>query len=230
MFLSVGDGRSQIPSSGTSQGPAINVFSFGGSRCRTCRQHLLGAHHRRLQLQWWPLPDLPPAHPRWSAIIVFNFGGGRCRICRQDPPQEPTSTSSTLVMATAGHTARPPPPMGPASTSSTSVVAAAGHATSPPRGSAIDVFSFGGGRCRTCHQHTQGARHQRLQLRWWPLPNMAPAPLGGPPSTSSTLVVAAVGSAASTPQEGRHQRLQLRWWLLSDLPIAPPGAPVIDVS
>jgi hypothetical protein len=197
MFLSVGDGRSQIPSSGTSQGPAIDVFSFGGSRCRTCRQHLLGARHRRLQLQWWPLSDLPPAHPRWSAIIVFNFGGGRCRICRQDPPQGPTSTSSTSVVVADGHTAR------------------------PPHGARVNVFSFGGGHCRTCRQPPQGVRHRRLQLRWCPLSDLPPAhPVGppstfstsavadaehgastprGPPSASSTLVVAAVGSTASTP-------------------------------
>jgi hypothetical protein len=197
MFLSVGDGRSQIPSSGTSQGPAIDVFSFGGSRCRTCRQHLLGARHRRLQLQWWPLSDLPPAHPRWSAIIVFNFGGGRCRICRQDPPQGPTSTSSTSVVVADGHTAR------------------------PPHGARVNVFSFGGGHFRTCRQPPQGVRHRRLQLRWCPLSDLPPAhPVGppstfstsavadaehgastprGPPSASSTLVVAAVGSTASTP-------------------------------
>jgi hypothetical protein len=36
------------------RGPAIDVFNFGGGRCRTCRQH----------------PQGPP-------IDVFNFGGGR---------------------------------------------------------------------------------------------------------------------------------------------------------
>jgi hypothetical protein len=50
---------------------------------------------------------------------------------------------------------------------------------SPPRGPAIDVFNFGGGQCGTYRQH---------------LP-------GGPPSTSSTSVVAAVGTVASTPRE-----------------------------
>jgi hypothetical protein len=47
--------------------------------------------------------------------------------------------------------------------SPTSVVVAAGPVGSTPRGPAIDVFNFGGGRCRTCRQHPQGVRHPRLQ-------------------------------------------------------------------
>jgi hypothetical protein len=112
--------------------------------------------------------------------------------------------------------------------SSTSVVAAIGHATSTPQGSAIDVFNFDGGRCRTCRQHPQGSRRQRLQLRWWPLSDLPPAPPkgpaidvlnfgggrcrtcrqhppGGPLSTSSMSVVAAVGPTASTPQGARRR-------------------------
>jgi hypothetical protein len=79
----------------------------------------------------------------------------------------------------------------------------------PPRGLAIDVFNFRGGRCRICRQHPQGVCHRHLQLRWWPLPDLAastPRGLtidvfnfgggrcricrqhlpGGPPSTSPT--------------------------------------------
>jgi hypothetical protein len=41
--------------------------------------------------------------------------------------------------------------------SSASVVTAAGFAASTPKGPAIDVFNFGGGHCRTCRQHPQGA-------------------------------------------------------------------------
>jgi hypothetical protein len=82
------------------------------------------------------------------------------------------------------------------------------HTTMDARGPAIDVFNFGGGRCRTCSQH----------------------PAGAPPSTSPTLVVAAAGPAANTPQGVRHQRLQLRWWPLPDLPPAPASGPAIDVS
>jgi hypothetical protein len=167
----------------TSWGPTIDVFSFSGGRCRTCRQHTpdglpsssltsvvaaagyaartpLRSPHQRFQLWWWPLPDIPPGPPPW---------GPRRRLQLQWWPL---------------------PDMPPA----------------PPTGSAIDVFSFGGGRCRTCHQHTQGARHQRLQLRWWPLLNMALAPLGG-----------------------RHRRLQLWWWPLSDLLPAPPRRATINV-
>jgi hypothetical protein len=75
--------------------------------------------------------------------------------------------------------------------------------TAHPKGPAIDVFNFSGGRCRTCRQQPpggppstsstsvvdvvghaastpQGARHQRLQLRWWTLPDLPPAPPRGP--------------------------------------------------
>jgi hypothetical protein len=60
--------------------------------------------------------------------------------------------------------------------------------------------------------------------------DLPPAPPGGSPSTSPTLVVTAVGPAANTPQEARHQCLQLRWWPLLDLPPAPPRGFAIDVS
>jgi hypothetical protein len=97
--------------------------------------------------------------------------------------------------------------------------------------------------CHGCN----GARHRRLQLRWWPLPDLSAAALGGPPSTSPTPMVAAAVPASSTPrgppstlptpmmdatgpvdstsQGTRHQRLQLWWWPLLDLPVAPPGGP-----
>jgi hypothetical protein len=174
MFLSVGGGRSRISSSGTTRRPAIDISNFGGGRCRKSRQHPpralpstsstwvvvastpMGAHHRRFQLRWWPLPDLPlrppqgarhrrlqlwwwplpnlpAAPPSGPAIDVSNFSGGCCRTYRQHP-----------------------------------------------RGAAIDVSNFGGGRCQI----------------------LPPAPPGGPPSTSSTLVVAGVGPCRQHPLGG----------------------------
>jgi hypothetical protein len=139
-------------------GPTIDVFNFGGGHCRTCRQHPQGAHHRPLQLRWWPLSDLPPAPPRGPTIGIFNFGGGRCRTYLKHPLRGPPLTSSTSVVAAAKLAARTPkgahrrrlqlqwwllPNLPPA----------------PPGGPAIDVFGFGGGRCRTCRQHQQWARH-----------------------------------------------------------------------
>jgi hypothetical protein len=103
---------------------------------------------------------------------------------RQHPPGGPPSTSSTSVVAAAGPLDNTPQG-GPPSTYSTSVVAAAGPAASTP----------------------QGTRHQRLQLRWWPLPDLPLAPPGGPPSTSSTSVVAAAGPPDSTAQGAHRQRL-----------------------
>jgi hypothetical protein len=93
------------------------------------------------------------------------------------------------------------PVVAPPSTSSTSVVATVGP----------------------CYHHPQGARHQCLQLWWWPLPDLLPAPprgsaidvfnfgggryqacrqhpQGGSPSTSSTSVVATAGPIGSTPR------------------------------
>jgi hypothetical protein len=44
-----------------------------------------GDRHRRLQHQWWPLSDLPPAPPRGPTVDVFNIGGDRCWTCHQHP-------------------------------------------------------------------------------------------------------------------------------------------------
>jgi hypothetical protein len=112
------------------------------------------ARHRRLQLRWWSLPDLPPAAP-----------GG------------PPSTSPTPVVAAAK----------PADSNSQG----AHHRhlqlwwwslpnlpTAPPRGPTIDVSNSGGSHCRTADSNPQGARHRCLQLRWWPLPDLPTAPPG----------------------------------------------------
>jgi hypothetical protein len=130
------------------------------------------------------------------------------------------------------------------------MVGAPGHLLpTPPREPTINVFNFSGGRCRTpaasippggLHQclqlrwwplsnlspaPPQGARHRHLQLWWWPLSDLPLAPPGGSPLTSSASVVAAIGPAASTPLGARHQHFQLRWWLLLDLPPTPCRGP-----
>jgi hypothetical protein len=113
-----------------------------------------GARHRRLPLRWWPLPDLLPALP----------GDCHRRLQLQwwpmpdlllAPPRGPSSTSATLVVIVV----RPvtSTPGGPPSMSPSPVVAAAGPATSIP----------------------QGARHQRLQLWWWPLSDLPLVPPTG---------------------------------------------------
>jgi hypothetical protein len=182
---------------------SISVVAADGPCC----QHHLGGRHRRLQLRWWPLPDLaastpmgptinvfnfggdryrtlPPAPPRGPAIDVFNFDGGRCRTLPPATPRAPPSTSSTLVVAAAGHCRQHHPGDQP-STSSTSVVAAT----------------------RPCRQH----------------------PPGGPPSTFSTSVVAAAGTCRQHPQGACYRCLQLQRWPLLDLPPAPSRGPAIDV-
>jgi hypothetical protein len=94
--------------------------------------------------------------PRGAAFDIFNFDGERCRTSRQHPPGGPPSTSSTSVMAATGSTASSP--RGVPSTSSTSMVVAAGPAASTPK----------------------GGRQRRLQLWYWPLSNLPPAPHRGP--------------------------------------------------
>jgi hypothetical protein len=120
------------------------------------------------------------------------------------------------------------------------------HIAKDARGPAINVSNSGGGRSRTYQQHRpggppstsptpvvatagptdstpQGVHHRRLQLWWWPLSDLPPAPPGGLPSTPPTLVVAAAGPTDSTPRGARHRHLQLRWWPLLDLSTAPLG-------
>jgi hypothetical protein len=92
-----------------------------------------------------------------AAINVFNFGGGRSRTCRQHPPAGPAINVFNFGGGCCW-TCRQHPPGGPPSTSSTLVVDAPGPTDSTP------------------HE----ARHQRLQLRWWPLLEIPPAPPRGP--------------------------------------------------
>jgi hypothetical protein len=101
--------------------------------------------------------------PRGPAIDVFNFDGGRCRTLPAAPPKGPAINVFNF-RGGCYRTCRQHTPGVPPLTSSTSVVAADGP----------------------CRQHPQRARHRRLQLQWWPLLNLPPAPPGGPPSTSPT--------------------------------------------
>jgi hypothetical protein len=96
------------PAVSTLLGPAIDISDSGGGRYRTCCQNPQGASHRRLQLRWLPLPDLPPAPLRAPAINVSNSGGGRCQTYCQQTLGGPPSTSPTSVVATAGPAANTP--------------------------------------------------------------------------------------------------------------------------
>jgi hypothetical protein len=87
--------------------------------------------------------------------------------------------------------------MGPPLTSSTSVVTATVPVAAPPRGPATDIFNFGGGRCRTCHQHPQGPDIEVFNFGGGRCRTCCEHPPGGPLLTSSTLMVAAVGPANS---------------------------------
>jgi hypothetical protein len=93
-----------------------------------------GAWHRRLQLCWWLLPDIPATSPRGAAIdVFFNFGGGCYRTYRQYPPGGlPSMSSSTTVVVAVGHTGSTPSGGQPSTSSSTTVVAAADHTGSTP--------------------------------------------------------------------------------------------------
>jgi hypothetical protein len=113
----------------------------------------------------------------------------------------------------------------------TLMVGAIGPSAPTPHGSRMET---GGGCCRRYQQHPLGgARHRHLQLRWWSLPDLPPAPPGGLPSTSSTSVVPAAEPTASTPQGARHrcfQLLDLQLWHLMDLGWGPVVAAIGDTD
>jgi hypothetical protein len=75
----------------------------------------------------------------------------------------------------------------------------------------------------------KGARHQRLQLRWWPLPDLPTAPQEAH-HRRLQLQWWPLSDLPASPQGARHRRLQLRWWPLPNLPAAPPRGPAIDVT
>jgi hypothetical protein len=129
--------------------------------------------------------------------------------------------------------------------------ASSGSSAPPPEGHFTTNIFFAE-LTSYCHGR-KGVRHRRLQLRWWLLPVLPPAPPrgpaidisysgggrcrtcrqqppGGPPLMSPNSVVTATGPVDSIPQEARHRHLQLRWWSLPDLPPATPRGPAINVS
>jgi hypothetical protein len=182
------------------RGPAIDVSNSGGGRCWTYQQHPPRARHRRLQLQWWSLPDLPAASPRGPpstsptpmvaaarpigstprgpAINVSNSGGGHCRTCRQHPPGSLPSTSLTPV------------------------VAAVGPADSTPQGALHQRRQLRWWSLPDLLEAPPGARHRRRQLWWWPLPDLPVAPPRGPAIDVSLNLVPAARIFLATPTRG----------------------------
>jgi hypothetical protein len=124
--------RSRISSSGTSRGPAVDVFNFGGGRCRTLPPAPHGAHHRRLQLRRWPLSDLAASTPgaRHRRLQLLNLqlrhlpmarrrhfyvDGGRSRAFNSSTSQGSTVDIFTLMVGASGPST-PAPPGGTPST------------------------------------------------------------------------------------------------------------------
>jgi hypothetical protein len=134
-----------------------------------------GARYRRLQLRWRPMS-----------------------VYRQHPPGGPPSTSSTSVVAAVGLPTASP--RGPAINVFNFGGACCRSTNSTPRGPANDVFISSGGCCWPSASTPQGAHHRHLQLQWRPLPVYRHNPPGGPPSVSSTSVVATVGLPIATPR------------------------------
>jgi hypothetical protein len=132
------------------------------------------ACHRRLQHQWWPLPDLPPAPQEAHR---------RCLQHQWWPlPDLPPAPLKGLPL-----------------TSSTSVVAAVGPAASTPRGPAVDVFNISGGRCRKSRQQPTGGPPSTSPVSLVAAVGSADGTSpGGPPSTSPASVVATSTSRRPT--------------------------------
>jgi hypothetical protein len=200
-----GGGRCQTCRQYPLGGPAIDASNSSGGRCRTCRQHLPGAPP--LTSPTLVVAAIGPAAstPHGARHRCLNSGGGRCRTCHQHPRGGPPSTSPT--------------PM----------VAAAGPAASNPQKGAIDVSNSIGGCCRTCRQQPpggplsasptpvvaaarptagkpQGVCHRRLQLRWWPLPDLPSATPMGPANDVSNSSGGHCQTCRQHPQGGRRRR------------------------
>jgi hypothetical protein len=116
-----------------------------------------------------------------------------------------------------------------------SVVTVVRPTASTPRGVAIDVSNLSGGRCRTYRQHPLRGPPSTSSTLAVAAAGPADSTPRGPPLMSSTSVVVTAGPAASTPQGARHQRLQLRWWPLLEIPTATPGglpsmSPILGVA
>jgi hypothetical protein len=122
------------PAASTPRGPPSTSPTSVVAAARHVSSTPQGAHHRRLQLWWWPLLDLPAAPPRGSAIDAFNFGGGRYRTCHQ--PIDVSNFGGGRCRTYRQH-----PPGAPPSTSPTSVVAPAGPAGSTPQGARRQLVS-----------------------------------------------------------------------------------------
>jgi hypothetical protein len=140
---------------------------------------------RRKQRELWASPPSPPGH--FPINIFFAEITSHCHGRTGARHRRGRTTRHQRLQLRWWSLSDPPP--------------------APPRGPTIDVFNFGGGRCRTCRQHQ----------------------LGGPPSTSSTSVVVAAGPAASTPRGPAIDVFNFGGGRCRILPPAPQRRHVIDV-
>jgi hypothetical protein len=80
-FLSVDGGRSQISSSGTSQGGAVDVFYVDGGRSRISISTSHGARHRRFLALMVDAPESQtPPPPKGAAVDMFYVDGRHSQI------------------------------------------------------------------------------------------------------------------------------------------------------
>jgi hypothetical protein len=91
----------------------------------------------------------PPGCP---SLTFLSVGGGCSRIFSSGTSRDPPSTFFMLM------------------------VGAPGPSALAPHGSRMGT---GGGHCRGYRQHPERGRHRHLQLWWWSLPDLPPAPPRG---------------------------------------------------
>jgi hypothetical protein len=55
-----------------------------------------GAHHQRLQLRWWPLPEIPTAPPRGPTIDILQLIVGPTYVFAASPEVGPVASVGTF--------------------------------------------------------------------------------------------------------------------------------------
>jgi hypothetical protein len=110
----VGGGHYQTFSSGTSQGPAVDVFILPVGALGPSALAPPGGPPSTFSRWWWALPDLQLWHLSGARRRHFHVGGGRSRTFSYGTSREPVVDIFTLVVG-APRPSAPAPPRGPPS-------------------------------------------------------------------------------------------------------------------
>jgi hypothetical protein len=154
----VDGGRSRTFNSGTSQGPAVNVFTLVVGAPGPLAPAPLGGSLSKFSHWWWALPDLQFRHLPGAHRRCFHVDGGRSQIFNSGTSQGPSSTFSHWCWALPDLQLQHLP------------------------GARRRRFHVGGGRSSTFSSGTsRGPAADVFTLMLGAPGPLAPAPPGGPP-------------------------------------------------